>query len=98
MGVESNTVKETQPVEKCIWLSAERAERLHRLAQTRGIDEGQVVEKALDILFSLSELFGGRAEREGWSFLSEDSLQRIWDNEKDAVYDDWRELYDVPAR
>jgi hypothetical protein len=98
MGTESNTVGETQLIEKCIWLSSERAERLHQLAQTRGVDEGQVVDKALDVLFSLGELLGARESRDGWSLLSEDSLQRIWDNEKDAVYDDWRELYDVPAR
>jgi len=85
-------------VEKRIWLSAERADRLSRLAQTQEINESQIVEKALDILFSLTELFDERAERQGWSFLSEASLQRIWDNEEDAIYDDWRELYGVPTR
>ena len=85
-------------VEKRIWLSAERADRLSRLAQTQEINESQIVEKALDILFSLTELFDERAERQGWSFLSEASLQRIWDNEEDAIYDNWRELYGVPTR
>ena len=85
-------------VEERIWLSAERADRLSRLAQTQEINESQIVERALDILFSLTELFDERAERQGWSFLSEASLQRIWDNEEDAIYDDWRELYGVPTR
>jgi hypothetical protein len=85
-------------VEKRIWLSAERADRLSRLAETQEINESQIVEKALDILFSLTELFDERAERQGRSFLSEASLQRIWDNEEDAIYDDWRELYGVPTR
>jgi hypothetical protein len=40
--------------------------------------------KALDILFSLADLFDERIERKGWSFLSEESLQRIWDNEEDV--------------
>ena len=31
------------------------------------------------------------AERQGWSFLSESAMQRVWDNEEDAVYDNWRE-------
>ena len=79
-------------VEKRIWLSAERADRLSRLARTQEINESQIVERALDILFSLTELFDERAERQGWSFLSEASLQRIWDNEEDAIYDNWREL------
>jgi len=85
-------------VEKRIWLSTERADRLSRLAQSQEINENQIVEKALDILFSLTELFDERAKRQGWSFVSEASLQRIWDNEQDAIYDNWRELYDVPTR
>jgi prevent-host-death family protein len=37
-------------------------------------------------------------ERTIWSSLSEESLQRVWDNPEDAVYDDWRTLYDVSTR
>jgi len=85
-------------VERRIRLSTEQADRLSRLAQAHGLDEDQVVEKALDILFSLTDLFNERTERHGWSFLSEDALRRVWDNEEDAVYDNWRELYGVPAR
>jgi hypothetical protein len=40
----------------------------------------------LDILFSLADLLDERAERQGWSFLSEASLQRVWDKEEDAMY------------
>jgi hypothetical protein len=53
-------------VEKHVWLSVERAERLGHLAQAHRIREA--------------------------------ALQRIWDNEEDAVYDNWRELYDVPTQ
>ena len=85
-------------IEKHIQLSVERAERLNRLAQTHQIHEDRIVEKALDILFSLTDLLNERTERQGWSFLSETALQRVWDNEEDAVYDNWGELYEVPAR
>jgi len=85
-------------VEKHIRLSVERADRLGRLAQVHQIREDQIIEKALDILFSLTDLLDERAERQGWSFLSEAALQRVWDNEEDAVYDNWRELYEVPAQ
>ena len=85
-------------VEKRIWLPTESADRLGRLARSQEISENQLVVKALDILFSLTELFDERAERQGWSFLSEASLQRVWDNEDDAIYDNWRELYGVPTR
>jgi prevent-host-death family protein len=37
-------------------------------------------------------------ERTIWSSLSEESLQRVWDNPQDAAYDEWRTLYDVPTR
>jgi predicted transcriptional regulator len=86
------------PVEKHIRLSAEYADRLSRLAQAQAMSEEQIIEKALDILFKLTELFDENAERRGWSFLSQASLQRIWDNEEDAVYDNWKELYGVPTR
>jgi predicted transcriptional regulator len=85
-------------VEKHILLSTECADRLSRLARSQEINENQIIEKALNILFSLTELFEERAEREGWSLLSEASLQRIWDNEEDAVYDNWKELYGISTR
>ena len=85
-------------VEKCIRLSSERADRLSRLARVRAVSEDQIVEKALDILFNLTDLFDEQAERRGWSFLSESSLRRVWDNEQDAIYDNWRKLYGIPAR
>lgn len=47
---------------------------------------------------TLTDFLDEGAERRGWSFLSEAALQRVWDNEEDAAYDNWRELYDVPAR
>ena len=85
-------------VEKRFLLSVERAGRLSRLAQIRQIHEDQIVEKALDILFSLTDLLDERAEGRGWSFLSEAALHRVWDNDEDAVYDNWRELYKAPTR
>jgi hypothetical protein len=85
-------------VERRIRLSADRAERLHRLAQVGQVSEDQIVEKALDMLFSLTEALDAQTERRGWSSLSEDSLARVWDNDEDARYDDWRKLYGAPAR
>lgn len=85
-------------VEKHIRLPIECADRLSRLARAQKVSEDRIIERALDILFSLTDLFNERIERKDWSFLSEESLRRIWDNEEDAVYDNWRELYGVPAR
>jgi len=85
-------------VEKQIRLSAGRADRLSHLAERHQIGEDQIIERALDILFSLTDLLDDQSERRGWSFLSEAALQRVWDNPEDAAYDNWRTLYDVPAR
>lgn len=32
-----------------------------------------------------------------WQLASEESLQRVWDNPADAIYDDWRALYGKTA-
>lgn len=85
-------------VEKRVRLSAERADRLTHLARQHQTSEDEIIGRALDILFNLADLFDQRAERQGWSSLSEASLQRVWDNEEDAAYDNWKELYGVPAR
>ncbi len=84
-------------VEKRIRLSPEQADRLNRLIQAHHLSEDQVIAKALDILFSLTDILDGQVERRGWSFLSQNSLQRVWDNDEDAVYDNWQELYGTPT-
>jgi hypothetical protein len=88
----------TNIIEKRVKLSAARASQLSQIAQAQRLSEDQVIEKALDILFSLADSSGSDSERQGWSSLSEQSLQRVWDNENDASYDNWRDLYGVPAR
>ena len=55
-------VKILTTIEKRIRLSSDRADRLSRLAQTQAVSEDRVVEKALDALFSLTELLDDRAE------------------------------------
>jgi len=55
------------------------------------------IAKLLDILFTLTDLLDKDVERQGWSFLSELALQRVWDNKGDAACDNWRELYGVSA-
>jgi hypothetical protein len=38
------------------------------------------------------------AQEQDWSAGSEASFGKDWDNEEDAVYDNWREHYHVPER
>ena len=84
-------------VERRVALTPDRAARLDDLARTRGVSEDAVVQRALDILFSLTELFDRHEELLAWLKLAEPSAARIWDNPFDARYDNWRELYGVPT-
>jgi len=77
-------------------LPADQVRRLKSLAETRQVSESRVVEKALDILFSLADVIDQDLDRQTWYCLSEPSLLRVWDNDPDAVYDSWRDLYGVP--
>ena len=79
-------------------LSRERVDRLFRLARAQQVREDQLVERALDMLFALSEFADDGQGHIGWSNLADSSLQRIWDNEEDTVYDNWKDLYAIQAR
>jgi hypothetical protein len=91
-------MSELNVIEKHILLSPERAYRLAGLARAKATTEDKLVEKALDILFNVTELLDEPGERPGWSYVSEGSLRRVWNNDQDAVYDNWRELYGISAR
>lgn len=83
--------------EKRFRLTPTQAERLHDFAALHHTSEDVVVGRALDILFSLASILDDQADRRAWSALSGDALASVWENDADAVYDDWRELYGVSA-
>ena len=85
-------------IEKQFSISLDRLEKLNQFAEGHNISQDRVIEKALDILFSLTELLDESAERRGWALLSENALRQVWDNDVDSVYDNWRALYAVPPR
>jgi hypothetical protein len=37
-------------------------------------------------------------DEEDWQALSLSAFEKDWDNEEDAIYDNWRTHYEVPAR
>jgi predicted transcriptional regulator len=82
-------------VHKVVQLSEERARRLEQLASASGTTEDALIEKALDIYFGLSETDSAEEERQAWSKLGLRALERVWENDADAVYDNWKELYGV---
>jgi hypothetical protein len=77
-------------------LTSERSRRLGEVAQARSASEDEVIERALDLYFQLTDFFSEGSERRAWQRLSETSLSRVWENDQDAAYDNWRELYDLP--
>ncbi len=85
-------------IEKYVHLSAECADRLGRLARARETSEDLIVEKALNVLFELTDLLERDSGSREWSHLSETSLERVWENDEDAIYDNWKDLYGVPTR
>lgn len=82
-------------VTKNFVLPKQSAERLQRLANLNAVSEDKIVIKALDILFDLSDLLDVDLERREWSAASEAALARVWDNQLDAIYDNWEEFYGV---
>jgi hypothetical protein len=85
-------------VHRTVRLSEDRARRLGELAAARGTTEDALIERALDLLFDLGEGLDAEDERRVWSALGSEAMTRVWDNDADAVYDDWKQLYGVPDR
>ena len=76
-------------------LTMERSRHLQRMAQTQLTSEDEVIERALDLYFQLTDFFDFKTERQDWHGISEASLSRVWENDQDAAYDNWRDLYGV---
>lgn len=93
IGVAAET---SRSVVREFLLPVEQVNHLKRLADSRQMSESRVVETALDILFGMDEVLDLDLDRQTLYRLSEPSLLRIWDNDSDAAYDNWRDLYDLP--
>ena len=98
LNQEEESLAMNLTIDKVVHLAPDRAERLAQLAHLRGATEDALMEKALDLLFSLTDEDSPEEERLAWHALSMKSLERVWDNDADAVYDNWKEIYGVPER
>ena len=95
MSATSAATNASRSVVREFTLPVDQVRRLRNLSETRQVSESRVVEKALDVFFSLAEVFDPDLDRQAWYQLSEPSLLRVWDNDPDAAYDHWRDLYDI---
>lgn len=60
-------------------------------AEREGMDPDEIV------CLALEQFFGGHAGVVSFSRASEAAFRRLWDNDSDALYDQWKELYGVRA-
>jgi hypothetical protein len=64
-------------------------------------EQKNLIHDFVEFLRRKSRTHSSREEQEKeneWSSLAISSFAKDWDNEKDALYDDWREHYHVPER
>lgn len=58
-----------------------------------------LTERLLVARFLLDSVLAKESDEEAdWQQLGLNAFEREWDNEADAIYDNWRELYGVPTR
>lgn len=80
-------------IEVQINLSSPEAEQLSALAARQGISIADLIRRAIE------ELMDPEVEdAAGWQALSLVTFEAGWDNEEDAVYDNWRERYGLDSR
>lgn len=60
------------------------------LDQPINLADGTVVDVAIQATAQISD-------EEAWKRLGMERLEQEWDNDRDAIYDDWRRLYGVQA-
>lgn len=58
-------------------------------------DPGDVRDETRVIVTFLLATEAQDIEPQRWAELGMDRLEQEWDNPEDAVYDDWKKLYDV---
>ncbi len=104
---------DTLETEKPEWLTLPEGAAYLRVAKStlyRWIRQGRLplyhlgekvarVKRAdLDALAHSGPSSADRQESQFWTTVSQDALNELWDNEEDAIYDNWREYYALPAR
>jgi len=69
------------------------ANRLAELSRQTGMKASELIAKAIDQF--LSSEVSEKEESDSWSAMSLSAFEAEWNNDKDAIYDNWRELYEV---
>lgn len=64
--------------------------------QTLKLDDPVALEDGARVVIEITPADAMEADVE-WSDIAMERLEAEWDNPTDAIYDDWRTLYGVPA-
>lgn len=87
------TVSFQSTIEAQVKLQGAEAKKALIASTQRGMSVDQFIEFAIQRL--IQETLGDEAD---WQQLSLEQFQKGLDNAEDAIYDNWREHYGVPAR
>jgi metal-responsive CopG/Arc/MetJ family transcriptional regulator len=91
MQVKTKTLMKIQ-----VTLNDKDASRLSEMSQQTGKPASDLIAKAIrDFLAGVAT---EKEESDSWSAMSLSAFEKEWDNDKDAAYDNWRELYEVKSR
>ncbi|MFN0145748.1 MAG: hypothetical protein ACKVT1_04500 [Dehalococcoidia bacterium] len=82
---------EAAHVRRHVRLTPAEAERLSRIARESSRTEERLIASAVRIYLDICDSDSSRE----WASLSAPAFARVWDNQDDAVYDHWRDLYGV---
>ena len=86
-------VQTSPTIEVQIKLSGPEAEQLSVLAARQGISTADLIRRAIErVMDSEAE------DTAEWQALSLVAFEAGWDNDEDAVYDNWRERYGLDSR
>lgn len=79
-----------------VTLEDKDANRLAELSQQTGMKASELIAKAIQEFLTDEAL--EEEESKSWSAMSLSAFEAEWNNDKDAIYDNWRELYEVKSR
>ncbi len=86
-------VKTKSSMKVQVTLAENEADRLNQLSKRRGVSASDLIAKVIQDFIN-DEM---KDEVRDWSAMSLAAFEKDWDNDEDAIYDNWRELYEVQS-
>ena len=71
---------------------------LQAQAAAQGLEPADWAEKLLEFWVHVGKIGNEKSLAREWQVLGLAAFEQDWDNEEDAIYDDWRTLYGISER